>query len=255
VSRHHALFAADAQGVVRLTDLASINGTFLNGRRLVPHTPTRIQDGDRIQLGSSVVLKFVRLDPNDEQFQREMFERIVRDELTGLYNRSYFLNQVAALAGFASAQGLGLAVLMLDIDHFKKVNDTYGHGTGDTVIREVAQTLRESTRPEDLVARYGGEEFVMALPVAAPDLATERAERIRANLSDRRIVADRVVVRVTASLGLAFAEAGSFRSACALISIADNALYQAKRAGRNRVAFCHQGSPEQRTDLGGTLLE
>src|SRR5262245_49949684 len=127
VSRYHALFTVDPQGIVRLTDLASINGTFLNGRRLVPQTPTPVRDGDRVQLGSAVVLKFVRLDPHDEQFQREMFERTVRDELTGLYNRSYFLNQVTALAGFASVQGLGLAVLMLDLDHFKRINDTYGH--------------------------------------------------------------------------------------------------------------------------------
>src|SRR5262249_42250527 len=102
---------------------------------------------------------------------------------------------------------------------------------------------------EDLVARYGGEEFVMALPVAAPDLATERAERIRANLSERRIVAGRAIVRVTASLGLAFPEADSFRSACGLISIPDPRLYQGKRAGRNRVAFGHEAPRDHRTTL------
>src|SRR5262249_25528886 len=122
ISRHHAVFSVDPQGIVRLTDPGSTNGTFLNGRRLALHAPSRVQDGDRIQLGSTVVLKFVRLDPCDEQFQREMFERIVRDELTGLYNRSYFLNQIAPLAGYSAMHGLGLAVLMLDIDHFKRVN-------------------------------------------------------------------------------------------------------------------------------------
>jgi two-component system cell cycle response regulator len=240
ISRYHALFDVNPHGVVRLTDAGSSNGTFLNGRRLVPHAPARIQDGDRIQLGSSVVLKFVRLDPCDEQFQREMFERIVRDELTGLYNRTYFLNQVASLAGFGALHGLGLGILMLDIDHFKKVNDTYGHDVGDIVLREVAKVLRESTRSEDLVARYGGEEFTLALPVAAPDLAAERAERIRETLAERTIAARKQELRITASIGLAYAQPGTFRSANSLITIADHSLYQAKKSGRDRVVFCQE---------------
>ena len=214
VPREHRLAAPrhcstiDPTGVVRLTDLESTNGTYLNDRRLPGHTPVRVKDGDRIRLGSTVVLKFVRLDPCDEQFQREMFERTVRDALTGLYNRAYFLDQVGPLAEFNAVRGLGLAVLMLDIDHFKRINDTFGHDVGDLVLREVAGVLRESTRPEDLVARYGGEEFVLALPVSAPDQATERAERIRSDAgraADRRRGED--PLRVTASLGLAFAPA------------------------------------------------
>lgn len=237
VSRHHALITIDALGGVRLVDLASANGTFLNGRRLVPNTPSRLQDGDKIQIGACIVVKFVRLDPCEEQYQRDLFERIVRDDLTGLYNRSYFLSQVATLAGSAASQALGVAVLMLDIDHFKRVNDAYGHAAGDVVLREVAQTLRDATRSDDLVARYGGEEFVLALPVRVPEQATERAERIRVSLAERRIVTDRAILRITASLGLSFADAGCFRSADELIMVADHALYQAKRSGRDRVAF------------------
>jgi diguanylate cyclase (GGDEF)-like protein len=107
------------------------------------------------------------------------------------------------------------------------------------VLREVASVLRESTRAEDLVARYGGEEFVLALPIAAPDQATDRAERIRANLAERRIDVGGTMLRVTASLGLAFAEAGMFHSAHALINVADEGLYQAKRTGRDRIVFGH----------------
>ena len=237
VSRHHAAIDADAQGVVRVTDLGSTNGTFLNGRRLRAHTPFRLKDGDRVQLGSSVIFKFVRLDPCDEQFQREMFERTVRDGLTGLYNRSFFLNQVGPLAQFSALRGLGLAILMLDIDHFKRINDVHGHDAGDVVLREVADVLREATRTEDLVARYGGEEFVLALPVAAPDQATERAERIRASLAGRRIVDGPTTLRVTASLGLAFAPADRPRSATAMITAADRCLLQAKHAGRDCIVF------------------
>jgi two-component system cell cycle response regulator len=254
VSRHHAALAIDTQGVIRITDLGSTNGTYLNDRRLPEHTAVRVKDGDRIRLGSTVVLKFVRLDPCDEQFQREMFERTVRDTLTSLYNRTFFLNQVGPLAQFNAVRGLGLAVLMLDIDHFKRVNDTFGHDVGDHVLREVAGVLREATRPEDLVARYGGEEFIVALPVSAPDQATERAERIRATLAERRIVADGITLRVTASLGLAFAPPDRLCSASTMITAADRCLYQAKNSGRNRVAFRPE-SPVNCWAAGSTAMD
>jgi two-component system, cell cycle response regulator len=243
ISRRHATIVADSSGDVWITDLASTNGTFLNGAPLGPHSPQRMHDGDRIQLGGSLVAKFVRLDPCDEQFQRDLFERTVRDPLTGLYNRTFFIEQIAAMAELGASRGLGLAVLMLDIDHFKRVNDTYGHDAGDAVLREVAAVLRESTRNEDLVARYGGEEFIAALPVAAPDHATARAERIRANLSARRISLPPATpppappLRVTASLGLAFAHPGRPCGLSSLITAADQCLYNAKNTGRNRVVF------------------
>lgn len=237
VSRRHATIVGDAQGVVWLNDLDSTNGTFLNGNRVPGLVPHRLQNGDRVRFGGSVVVKFVRLDPCDEQFQRELFERSVRDPLTGLYNRAFFLDQVGPLAEQGDARGLGLAVLLLDIDHFKRVNDAHGHDAGDAVLREVAVVLRESTRTEDLVARYGGEEFIVGLPVAAPDQATDRAERIRANLAARRIKVHGDSLRVTASLGLSFAQSGRVGSLTSLITAADLCLYQAKNAGRNRVIF------------------
>jgi diguanylate cyclase (GGDEF)-like protein len=238
VSRRHATIVSDLHGNAWLTDLGSSNGTSINGGRLEPYAPRRLRDGDRLGFGSSVVVKFVRLDPTDERFQRELYERTVRDPLTGLYNRGFFLEQIGVLAETSTARSLGLGVLMLDIDHFKRVNDTYGHDTGDAVLREVAAVLRESTRGDDLVARYGGEEFVAALPVAAPDQATERAERIRAHLAARRVISPVVPqggLRVTASLGLAFARPGRIRSASALLTAADQCLYQAKASGRNRL--------------------
>jgi diguanylate cyclase (GGDEF)-like protein len=235
VSRRHALVAINSDGSVSVTDQGSTNGTFVNGKAVNARRSVRLADGDRIQLGTKVVLKLVRLDPHDERFQRDLFERSVRDTLTGLYHRAYFLGQVGVLADRHAARGIGLAILMLDIDRFKRVNDGYGHVVGDAVLREVAAVMRESTRAEDLVARYGGEEFVIALPVSIPDLAIERAEVIRRELAARRIVAGADEVQVTASVGLAFAPPGRSRNAAALIISADQALYQAKADGRNRV--------------------
>jgi two-component system, cell cycle response regulator len=239
VSRQHALVTIDGQGAIHLTDQKSTNGTFVNNKRIAAHRAVRLNDGDRVQLGTNVVFKLVRLDPSDERFQREMFERTVRDNLTGLYNRAYFLNQIGLLAEQNALQGVGLAVLMLDIDHFKRINDRYGHVAGDQVLREVAVVIRESTRNEDLVARYGGEEFVIALPVSVPDLATERAERIRWNITERKIVAAGAEIPVTASIGLAYSSPGRTRNEMGLIMTADQALYQAKADGRNRVVFGH----------------
>jgi two-component system, cell cycle response regulator len=237
VSREHASIMIDESGSVRVRDHGSTNGTLLNGKRLHAHRPVEVADGDRIQLGTTVVLKLVRLDPSDERFQREMFERTVRDTLTGLYNRAYLLNQIGVLAERSAAQGIGLAVLMLDIDHFKQINDRYGHVAGDQVLREVAAVIRESTRPEDLVARFGGEEFIVVLPFSVPDLASERAERIRSNLAERSITAQGHEIRVTASIGLAYAPPGRSRNEMALIMSADDALYRAKAEGRNRAVF------------------
>ncbi len=240
VSRYHAVLGTDDEGLIRLTDLGSTNGTFLNGRRLPENTPARVDDGDRLQFGAGMVVKFIRPDPCEEQFQREMFERTVRDSLTGLYNRPYFLAQFAPLADQGALRGLGTAVLMLDIDHFKRINDAHGHEVGDAVLREVAGVLRQATRADDLVARYGGEEFVVALPVAAPDQATERAERVRSTLAARRIMVAGIGLKVTASLGLAFTPPGRSRSVASLIASADKGLYQAKKSGRDRTVFSHE---------------
>ncbi len=237
VSRFHAIFSVDSGGDVYVGDEASTNGTFVNGARLAARQPVLLQNGDRIQLGTTVILKLVRLEPDDEEFQREMFERTVRDALTGLYNRAYFLNQVRALCDRNTTLGLGLAVMMLDVDYFKRVNDRHGHFVGDMVLKEVAAVLRESTRSEDLVARYGGEEFVIALPVASAAPAAARAERIRTSLARRPIRVGEEEISVTASLGVAFNPPRKSNNEQLLIMSADRALYQAKSAGRNRVVL------------------
>ena len=139
---------------------------------------------------------------------------------------------------------LGLAVILVDIDHFKRVNDTHGHSVGDLISREVAEVLRESTRGEDLVARYGGEEFILALPSCSLEQATERAERIRTRVSSR-------LVDASEGRGRGHRQYGTRSSApravsaivAALITAADQALYEAKRSGRNRVVALATSPP------------
>jgi diguanylate cyclase (GGDEF)-like protein len=237
VSRRHATVRADSLGQVTLTDDGSTNGTFVNGSRLAPGRAIGLEDGDRVQFGSGVVLKLVRLDSSDVHFQQEMFERTVRDGLTGVYNRAYFLNQIGPLSARSASDGLDLAILMVDVDHFKKINDRYGHLVGDAVLRDISGVLRESTRSEDLVARYGGEEFIAALPFSCSDLAVERAEQIRQCIEARRIRACGREVRVTVSIGLAYGTAEWPLRPVALIEAADEALYQAKNDGRNCVVL------------------
>jgi diguanylate cyclase (GGDEF)-like protein len=235
VSRHHAVISINQEGTAWVTDLGSTNGTFIDGKRLPIHTPVMIEDGSRLQVGSLILLKYLELDPCEEGFQREIFERIVRDDLTGLYNRGYFLNQIGPLAELNAMRHRGLAIILVDLDHFKGINDTHGHEAGDHVLREVAVVLRDSTRSEDLVARYGGEEFILALPCCSREQAIERADRIREQLGRLKVDAEGGPVGVTASLGISFTASGRVREIGALISAADDALYEAKRTGRNRV--------------------
>jgi two-component system cell cycle response regulator len=237
ISRYHARLHLDEAGQTWLEDLGSTNGTYWNGRTLSERVPVKVQDGDQLQFGSTVVFKFLRPTTSDERLLQVLFERAARDPLTGLYNRAYFLDQVIYQALQGARVGHGLAILLLDIDHFKKINDTHGHGVGDEVLRLVANILRESVRAEDLVARFGGEEFILAVNAPGLSQAKSVAEQVRLLLAARPVIASGCHVRVTASFGGDFAEAGRFQDAGRMIQIADQALYHAKNTGRDRVVF------------------
>ena len=177
---------------------------------------------------------------------RVLAEVSARDSLTGLYNRWYVLEKIESEMNRSLRHGSPVALLMLDIDHFKRVNDSFGHAAGDSVLRSFGQVLRDSCRVYDVPGRYGGEEFCIMLPETRVGNTTAVAERIRQRLADTLFDVGGDQVAITASIGIAgmdsVAEEGLVTSA-ALIDRADRALYSAKHLGRNRVEIW----PSERT--------
>jgi two-component system cell cycle response regulator len=163
-------------------------------------------------------------------------EMAITDALTGLYNRRYMENHLATLIDQAASRGKPLALLVLDIDHFKSVNDTYGHDAGDDVLREFALRMRKSIRGLDLACRYGGEEFVIVMPETDMNVATAVAERLRRRIASEPFSIQQGTgsIEVTISIGIATLDAPS-DNGTNILKRADQALYQAKRDGRNRV--------------------
>jgi two-component system cell cycle response regulator len=161
--------------------------------------------------------------------------RAHRDSLTGLANRGVLEDQLVRHWDDCRRRETPLSVVIVDLDHFKTINDTYGHGAGDDVLRETAKVLAHSVRSSDLVARFGGEEFVVVAPSCSIKEAVELAQRFRDKLRDRKITVDGTVISVTASVGVATADWTQRGPAEELLRQADEALYQAKRSGRDAI--------------------
>ncbi len=164
-------------------------------------------------------------------------EQAMRDSLTGIWNRRSIHDALAREQSRSSREGIPVGVIMLDIDHFKSVNDNYGHLTGDSVLQESARRLLSSVRPYDSVGRYGGEEFLVVLP-GCDDLGVQsRAEGMRAAIGGRPMIIGGHSLKVTASFGVTVFNPVQQIDGSHLIRVADDALYEAKRGGRNRVVF------------------
>jgi diguanylate cyclase (GGDEF)-like protein len=180
---------------------------------------------------------------------RVLAEASARDSLTGLYNRWYVIDKIESEINRSLRHGSSMALMMMDIDHFKNVNDTYGHSAGDHVLQVVARLLRESCRVYDVPGRYGGEEFCLLLPEIALMSTHSVAERIRHRLATTPMDVTGASLVVTASIGIAGLDAATSDPAlspAALIDRADRALYQAKHHGRNRVSLWDSGQSEPR---------
>jgi len=176
----------------------------------------------------------VRAEKEVQELNIRLREQSLRDPLTGLFNRRYLEESLGRELIRAQRQNTSLSLIMGDIDHFKKVNDTYGHPAGDKVLKVFGELIRQYSRGSDICCRYGGEEFLLVCSNMVNEKAYERAEQLRMALLDTPVTFEGAIIKVTASFGVAsYPQHGDTDDA--LISAADNALYEAKNAGRNQV--------------------
>ncbi len=234
VSRRHARIVHAQVGGVVLHDLDSQNGTFVDGARV--HRSRRLDPGARVQLGPSFVMRFTLGDSQEESFQRALYESAIRDSLTGVYNRRYFNRRLASELSHAHRSNGSIAVLLIDVDHFKELNDAYGHKAGDDLLCELARQLGRVVRAEDVLARWGGDEFIVLARSATADAAYQLAERLRRAASTAHVVANEVPLSPSVSIGVVtLAEIEPDEGAAEILARADDRLYGAKLAGRDRV--------------------
>lgn len=231
ISRQHCRIWRETNGY-RIRDLDSTNKTFLNEQ---PILEAELRDGDHIGIGESI-LKFMEQGSVEARYHEELYQLATSDPLTGLYNRRQFQELMEKEILRATRHGRALSLALVDIDHFKPVNDRHGHAAGDGVIRGVAQQLRHNARADQLIARIGGEEF--ALVYAEQNLAdaAAAAERLRAAVAAAAFELDGTPVRITVSIGVAQWQRG-MSGLADLMRAADQQLYRAKQEGRDRVCF------------------
>jgi two-component system, cell cycle response regulator len=233
VSREHCQFMREGEKII-VVDLGSTNGTFVNGIKV---DRKELSDGDKIMVGSTTILKFTYHDYLDEVFQRQMYESALRDGLTKVFNKKYFTDYLEKEFAFATRHNGPLALIFLDIDHFKKINDTHGHPAGDFVLAELSQMMVELLRTEDVLARFGGEEFTILCRGSDQNGAKIVAERLRRAVEQRKFTFGGKEIPVTISLGIAAVPESNVSDHSAFLAAADKALYEAKRSGRNRVCL------------------
>jgi two-component system cell cycle response regulator len=239
ISRQHAQLQVQGSQVM-LQDLGSANGTLVNEERI--DEPVPLADGDLVRVGN-VVLRFHARNNLDLLLHDKIYEQATVDAGTGAFNRRFLQDALRQAFAKARAGGRPLSVICYDLDHFKKVNDTFGHAAGDTVLRITSTIARAELRGTDRLARVGGEEFTVLLENTPAVGALELAERLRKAFEDFPIElpdpddkrsARPVEYRQTASLGVAELTA-EMADGQALLEAGDRALYAAKRRGRNQV--------------------
>jgi len=243
VSRHHARIVRNGSEMV-LEDLNSRNGTYCNGKRADRRVLT---DGDKIQVGRTTILKFTYHDSLDDSFQQHMYDSALRDGLTQAFNKRYFVDRIHSEFQFAHRHSVPLSLVLIDLDNFKEVNDTYGHMAGDHVLTEFADAVHRTMRNEDVLARYGGDEFAVICRSIPIDGTIVFAKRIVETIHGLRIVYGDHIIPLTISVGVAAIPDAAVESADDLLACADQALYWAKEQGRNRVMVYEPDVPAEDT--------
>jgi two-component system cell cycle response regulator len=234
VSRRHCTLFHRDDGIF-LRDDGSTNGTYLNNVEVRAEMP--LHTGDLVKVGGAI-FKFLHggdLGSIEAQYHEEIYRLTIIDGLTQVYNKRYLLEFVDREMARCSRHGRPLSLAMLDIDHFKDINDTYGHLAGDHILRELAAQIRSRIRKEECFGRYGGEEFVLVLPETGHDNAVFLADKLRALIQEHRFVFEGKTIPVTFSGGVAEMRP-EHDSTLVFLNAADARLYEAKRGGRNRIA-------------------
>lgn len=230
VSRRHARIFWTGTAY-RVRDLGSTNGTFVNDE---PVRERELQEGDRIRIGETV-LKLVVSGSLEASYHEQIYRLVTHDELTQLFNRRYFEEAISREVGRSQRYRRQLGLVILDIDHFKALNDAHGHLAGDSVLRELAKTVKQNVRKQDVLARVGGEELALLAPESGGAEVFLIAEKIRRIVEEARFSFGKLSLWATISLGCASLR--EMDDSAALYRRADEALYIAKESGRNRVAF------------------
>ena len=233
ISRRHARIFQTDGGRHLLEDLGSTNGTFVNGRVVCR---VALESGDRIQLGPDLILLFSLVDEREDVLKRQLYEASTRDALTGLTNRRRLLHLLEVEVARGRVDGDDIGLLMIDVDNFKRINDTFGHLAGDHVLRALAMSASKILRAGDVLARYGGEEFVAVISGATRDDLIVLAERVRHSFAELRVEIGAGTVSATVSVGAdLWSECAPAVNYLDLLALADGRMYGAKLAGRNGV--------------------
>ncbi|MBI4952894.1 MAG: GGDEF domain-containing protein [Myxococcales bacterium] len=232
VSRRHARFSM-VDGIPYVADLGSCNGTYVAGQRIAE--PQMLRHGQHVRLGRDVILRSGLYDAVEERALLELYESSFEDLLTGAHNRRYFETQLDAERAYGRRHSTPLSVLLFDVDHFKHVNDAFGHQVGDGVLRVVATAVQRVLRPEDVLARYGGDEFAVLLRDTSGREAEILSERIRRTIERLPFRPRGRDLRVSVSVGVSTLEPGGDSDGQTLMTVADEAMYEAKARGRNCV--------------------
>lgn len=230
ISRLHAEIFWRGPSVC-IKDLGSTNGVFVNGKKI---TETALNNGDKILIGTQLYFKLIYQDAVDQNYQQNLFKAANTDPLTQLYNKRYFMESLEKEFSYTKRTELPLSLLMIDIDFFKQVNDTYGHIVGDKILKLVGTIFSANLRLENIASRFGGEEFAILLRGATAEKARQVGERLRSLIEQQRVVSKNRQLTFTISVGIATFTGKNFATPEEFLLKADDLLYGAKQNGRNK---------------------